>query len=119
MLHHAFFLMVVGQIKSFLFNLCHVSRNPWPPRLHSDGEKGGENEEVLAIHRNISIIIPVMSSDSMVDVPKLAGLCKDTYLQNLNNFAWVSISKSLHSLLGNVPELIDRNGGRGLLSLSE
>ena len=64
-------------------------------------------EEVLAIHRNLSIIIRVMSSD----VPKLAGLCKDTYLQNLNNFAWVSISKSLHSLLGHVPELIDRNGG--------
>ena len=44
-------------------------------------------EEVLAIHRNLSIIIRVMSLDSMVDVPKLACLCEDTCLQILNNFA--------------------------------
>ena len=81
------------------------------------GEKCREN--LLLLHRQLSTILSVISSNREVDVPKYQELCNKTSMNICENFPWVKINHTLHGSLHHSVELITLNEGSGLGNLSE
>ena len=69
--------------------------------------------------QHLSIILRVISSRCDVNVPAFRDFCLDLYFFIVNTFPWVSITGSVHKVLGHSWELIELNCGRGLGALDE
>lgn len=67
----------------------------------------------------LAIILRIMQSSQEIDVERYEELCKELYVHLLTELKWVSITPSLHKLLGHSAELIEANGRCGLKKLSE
>ena len=77
------------------------------------------NKEVMTnIHTNLSALLKVANSES-VNVERFSELSQETYLLILENFLWVSVSKTLQKILAHVYQFIERNSKTGLCNLSE
>lgn len=69
--------------------------------------------------QHLSVILRVISSKCQVNVLKFKEFCLDLYFFIVENFPWVSITGTVHKVLGHSWELIELNGGRGIGSLDE
>ena len=61
----------------------------------------------------------VVSSKCHVNIPVFKEFCVDLYVFIVNTFPWVSITGSVHKVVGHSWELIELNGGRGIGALDE
>lgn len=69
--------------------------------------------------QHLSVILRIVSSKCLVNVPLFKEFCLDLYFFIVDAFPWVSITGSLHKVLGHSWELIELNGGRGIGALDE
>ena len=79
--------------------------------------------------QKLSVILRIVSSSELVNVQEYKKFCTELYLFLLQSFPrvknkhlkgpWISITPSLHKLLGHSWELIELNGDHGLRSLDE
>ena len=76
--------------------------------------------------QQLSVIIRLLSSNERIDVKKYKDLCTQVNLDLIESFpslsargSWVSITPSLHKLLGHSWEFIEMNREQGLKSLDE
>ena len=76
-------------------------------------------DNVLLLHRQLSTILSVVSSSQKVDLVKFKSLCLEASYNICDNFSWTRINHTLHGPLHHGVELITRNDGYGLGSLSE
>ena len=76
-------------------------------------------ENILLLHRQLSTILSIVSSSRKVNLEKFKVLCDETSLNICDNFPWSQINHTLHGPLHHGVELISRNDGYGLGSLSE
>ena len=76
-------------------------------------------DNLLKLHRNLSVILRVISSKRQVDFQRLKSTCTDTYVLLGNKFPTVSISETIHMVLGHSFQLIELNDGYGLGQMSE
>ena len=53
------------------------------------------------------------------DIAKLDRFCKKAYIHRVESFPWAILSISIHRGFGHLTELVRKNGGIGLGSLSE
>ena len=67
----------------------------------------------------LSAIIRVVSSKEKVRVDRLKAVCTELYVLILENLPWVSITPTVHKLLGHSWEFVLENEERGLGSLDE
>ncbi|KAI6660606.1 hypothetical protein LOD99_10383 [Oopsacas minuta] len=76
-------------------------------------------DALTEIHRNLSALLRVASSNEVVDVDRFRVSSQETYILILQTFPLVSISNTLHKFLPHVHQFIERNDSVGLCSLSE
>ena len=77
--------------------------------------------------QHLSVILRLFCSSKSINVHEYKKLCTDLYVFILESFphvnskpgTWVSITPSLHKLLGHSWELIESNDSRGLKNLDE
>ena len=85
----------------------------------SDNFPADQVDNLLKLHRNLSVILRVLSSKRQVDFQRLKSTCTDTYVLLGNKFPTVSISETTHMVLGHSFQLIELNDGYGLGQMSE
>jgi hypothetical protein len=79
-----------------------------------------EEDALRTLHRNFSVIHSVVSSKTrQVDIDSFNTFCLETYLKIVEKLTWVSISNTVHKLLGQPAEKIKMNGGVGLGTCTE
>ena len=74
------------------------------------------------IGQYLSVILRMFSSSKTIDVTELRKLCTTFYLlypRNTEKQTWISITPSLHKLLGHSWELIELNADCGLKNFNE
>ena len=76
-------------------------------------------DTVTLLHKNLSVILRVVSSSVEVEYESLGKLTKDTSLLIANKLPWVSVNFTLHGLLHHSAELIQLNNNWSIGSLSE
>lgn len=76
-------------------------------------------ENILNLHRQISVILAVVSSTRKVNIERFKELCDETSFNICENFSWVRINHTLHGTLHHSPELMIRHDGQALGNLSE
>ena len=76
-------------------------------------------EDMIKLHKNLSIILRVISSKRQVDFQRLKSTCTETYIHLRSKFATVSISETAHMVLGHSFQLIELYDGYGLGKMSE
>ena len=76
-------------------------------------------KQILILHRQISMILRVISCCQKINLTKFQELCKDTSLNIAENFPWAVLNDTLHGAIHHSAELIEYNSGYGLGSLSE
>ena len=76
-------------------------------------------DDVLKIHRNLSIILRVISSKRKVETELLKQINTETYVFLRTQFEWVQVSESVHLLLAHSHQLIELNEGFGLGQMTE
>jgi hypothetical protein len=83
--------------------------------------KGTVHEKAIIqkLIQNFSIILRLISSKRLVDVDAFEDFCNKTYICLCEEFPWVSVSTSVHRLLGHSAERIRLNHGFGLGMISE
>ena len=77
--------------------------------------------------QQLSVILSLFCSSKSINVKEYKKLCTNLYLFLLKSFphvtnkpgTWISITPSVHKLLGHSWELIELNEGRGLKNLDE
>ena len=67
----------------------------------------------------LSVIVRVMSSKGEVNVQRFRAMSTELYVHICEKFPWVSITPTVHKLLGHSWELISENDGHGLGNLDE
>ena len=67
----------------------------------------------------MSVIVRVMSSKGEVNVQRFRAMSTELYVHICEKFPWVSITPTVHKLLGHSWELISENDGHGLGNLDE
>ena len=87
--------------------------------LLSGNASSKHQENVLLLHRQLSTILFIVSSSGKVNMEKFKLLCDETSFNICDNFSWCEINHTLHGPLHHGVELISRNDGYGLGSLSE
>ena len=88
-----------------------------------------DREKMRYFGQSLSVILRVLSSKKNVNSAEFRNLCTELYLFLLRNFPrisnrhlpgpWISITPTLHKVLGHSWELIEFNDGEGLGSLDE
>ena len=68
---------------------------------------------------HLSVIVDIINSDRFVRVQLYEKLCTNTALYVRKHFPWIEFSPTVHQILGHSAQLIEENGGRGLLAFSE
>jgi hypothetical protein len=83
--------------------------------------KGTVHEKAVLqqLIQNFSIILRVISTKRLIDADAFEDFCNKTYLLLCEEFPWVSVSTSVHRLLGHSAERIRLNQGYGLGMVSE
>ena len=76
-------------------------------------------EHLLTLHKQLSVILRVVSFSGEVDIDAYHQLCLDFSFNLINNFSFVLLNNTLHATVHHSPELIRRNEGYGLGTLSE
>ena len=69
--------------------------------------------------RLLCVIIRVVSSKGTVNALRYRTICTELYVLMLKELPWISITPTIHKLLGHTWELILENEGKGLGSLDE
>ena len=77
------------------------------------------NENLLILHKQLSIILRVVSSTGQVDVDAYEQLCLDFSLNVIDNFPFALLNDTLHATVHHSAELIKLNEGYSLGALSE
>ena len=77
------------------------------------------NENLLLLHKQLSVILRVVSSTNQVDVDAYEQLCLDFSLNAINNFPFALLNDTLHATIHHSPELIKMNEGYSFGALSE
>ena len=76
-------------------------------------------ENLLLLHKQLSVILRVVSFSGQVDVDAFQQHCLDFSLNLIQNFPFVHLNDTLHATVHHSVELIMRNEGYGLGALSE
>ena len=76
-------------------------------------------QNILLLHCQLSTILSIVSSTRKVNLEKFKLLCDEASFNICDNFSWSQINHTLHGPLHHGVELISRNDGYGLGSLSE
>ena len=76
-------------------------------------------KNIMLLHSQLSTILSIVSSSRKVNLDKFKQLCNEASLNICENFPWFKINHTLHGPLHHGVELISRNDGYGLGSLSE
>lgn len=76
-------------------------------------------DNIIALHRNISIILRVISCTRLVEISKFNTLCKNTMVIIATKFPWARLNHTLHGSIQHSAELMEMNGSRGLGGYSE
>ena len=93
-----------------LHKCCESAINELPEEWQEKINKWGQN---------LSVILRIVSSKSKVNVPVYKDFCCDLYVFLVDSFPWISITGSVHKVIGHSWELIELNGGYGMGSLDE
>ena len=88
-----------------------------PCILNCVDEKYHENLKIL--HKNMSVILRIISATDSVNVAEFQELLKETSLHIATAYPWVKINYTLHGVLHHAADLIIMNERRGLGDLSE
>ena len=81
------------------------------PRKHKDN--------ILQLHKQISIILRIISCTRKIDVKKFDEHCKETMINISSNFPWILLNHTLHRAIQHSAELIEMNGEESLGWYSE
>jgi hypothetical protein len=84
-----------------------------------DAKTRSMQPDVLTLHRNLSVILGVVSSQGSVDLPAYQELVQETSLLLARKFSWSRLNWTLHPLLHHSADLIERNNCVSLGALSE
>lgn len=76
-------------------------------------------DNVLLLHRQLSVILRIVSSTRQINVELFHQMCKDFSMNLINNFPWARLNHTLHGTVHHSTELIVLNDGQGLGMLSE
>ena len=79
----------------------------------------GSAAAFLRIHYALGRLLRVISSNRRINVDEFERLLRELYLDIVRSFPWCRISESVHFFLGHGGMLVRRNGGFGLMTLSE
>ena len=71
------------------------------------------------LHRQLSVILRVISSSEKVHLEIYRDLCLQFSLNVANNFPWARLNHTLHGTVHQTAEFIERNDGVGLGMRSE
>ena len=77
------------------------------------------HQALLELHRDLGVILRIMSCTGKVDVMGFRKLTKETNLLIIREFPWAEKNFTLHGCLSHSADLIELNDGRGLGELSE
>lgn len=69
--------------------------------------------------QSLSIILRIINSTELVKVEVFKMFCIETYRFLIQNYSWVSVTPTIHKVLGHSWEVIEQNGSYGLGNLSE
>ena len=76
-------------------------------------------EKILQLHKKMSILLRIISSDKTVDITAYKTLVSDIEQLLAVHFSWARLNFTLHATLQHSAELIQENDDRGLGTLSE
>lgn len=76
-------------------------------------------EQLMCLHLQLSVILRVISYTGQIDVDAFQKLCLDFSYNVIQNFSFAWFNHTLHATVHHAPELIIRNDGYSLGSLSE
>ena len=76
-------------------------------------------ENLAVLHKNLSVILHIISSEEKVQLNDLEHLLLETSVHIATQFSWVQIKYTLHGVLHHSLELIILNGGYAIGALSE
>ena len=80
---------------------------------------GKYKQNVLLLHKQLSAVMRIISSQRKVDVDLFEQLCMDISLNIVDNFPWVRLNHTLHGTIQHSTELIKLNSGYELGAYSE
>ena len=76
-------------------------------------------EHIRDVHIKMSVLLRVIESNQIVDIPSFEGTVKDLTTLLATQYPWAKLNFTLHASLQHAAELIKNNGNRGLCALSE
>ena len=76
-------------------------------------------ENLLLLHKQLSIILRIVSFNGQINVDIYDQLCQDFSMNLINNFPFALLNDTLHATVHHSPELIRDNEGYSLGALSE
>ena len=76
-------------------------------------------ENMLRLHKQLSIILRIVSCTRKIDVQKYEQHCKETMINIARNFPFAKLNHTLHGTIQHSAELIKLNGGESLGWYSE
>ena len=74
---------------------------------------------MLLLHKNLSLILRIISCNKKIDIESFKKLCEDTSRLLSTDLRWVRICHSIHGPLHHSVELIAMNNNKGLGIYSE
>ena len=78
-----------------------------------------DREAIGKYGQMLSVCLRIVESLAQVNIDSFKEYCKNTYMHLIDTLPWVSITPTLHKLLGHSWELISLNEGVGLKRLDE
>ena len=78
-----------------------------------------DREAIGKYGQMLSVCLRIVESSAQVNIDSFKEYCKNTYMHLIDTLPWVSITPTLHKLLGHSWELISLNEGVGLKRLDE
>ena len=76
-------------------------------------------DNMLTLHKQLSIILRIVSCTRKINIEKYEQHCKDTMINISKNFPWAKLNHTLHGTIQHSVELIKMNGGESLGWYSE
>ena len=88
-------------------------------KLLDDACNRKHKDNMLKLHKQLSIILHIVSCTKKINVEKYEEHCKETMINIAKNFPWANLNHTLHGTIQHSPELIKMNGGESLGWFSE
>ena len=76
-------------------------------------------ENVLTLHKQLSVILRIVSCTRKIHLERYERHCKETMMNIAQNFPWCKLNHTLHGTIQHSAELIRMNGGESLGWYSE